>query len=457
MHSPVRFGGVSIRLNVIEPAEDVRLLRNPRFRRLLQARVAAQTAQNALSYALLILLVKESGSSIHSTLLVVAFTIPSIVFGIPGGTLADILPRRFSLAAGYMTRAATAAAFFYYSESLAFIYAIVLIHSSIGQVAGPAEAATVPAVVRRDQLPAANSLMVLGTMFGQIAGLVAIAPLLIKLVSPDAVFIVSAGLFVLAGYVIGWLTSGLSAPPEGKGASMGFIAATREGFRVLRTNRRVYLAMVYLITAAALSRVLVILLPKYTRDVLQIAPEDTVFIAAPAAIGAGLGLLLVPLLSRVLGAWRVVAFGFVILLLGLLGLGLIVVVRDAVIDNIDLGIGFVEREVGVSSVITMAMLLAIPLGFAYTLVIVGARVVMNENAPLEAQGRVFAVPQSIGETLSLLPLLLVGVVGEFVGVRATLLVAVLTASVVAGYLTVSRNVGPHEGRTVEQTPKAGSA
>lgn len=439
--------------------DDVRLLKNSRFRRVLQARLAGQTAQNALSYALLILLVKESGSSIHSTLLVVAFTIPSIVLGIPGGTLADVLPRRVSLTVGYLLRAVTAAGFFYYSESLGYIYALVLIHSSIGQVAGPAESATVPAVVRRDQLPAANSLMVLGTMFGQIVGLVVISPLLIKLVGPASVFIVAAVLFVLAGYVIGWLTGGLSGPvnaAEEKAPAMGFIAATREGFRILRTNRHAYLAMTYLVTATALSRVLVILLPKYTRDVLQIAPEDTVFIAAPAAIGAGLGLLLTPLLSRLIGAWRVVGFGFVLLLVGLMGLGLIVVLRDYVINHVDLGIGFVERQVGVASVITLAMLLAIPLGFAFTLVTVAARVVLNEVAPQEAQGRVFAVTQAIGDTLSLLPLLMVGVIGELVGVRATLLAAAASAMLATGYLTFARNIGPRSGPGREMTTPAAS-
>jgi MFS-type transporter involved in bile tolerance (Atg22 family) len=237
---------------------------------------------------------------------------------------------------------------------------------------------------------------------------------------------------------------------------MGFVAATREGFRILRTNRRAYLSMVYLVTAVALSRVLVILLPKYTRDVLQIAPEDTVFIAAPAAIGAGLGLVLVPLLSRLFGAWRVVAFGFAMLLLGLMGLGLVVIVRNFLLENVDLGIGFVEREVGVSSVISVTMLLAIPLGFAFTLVTVASRVVMNEGAPQEAQGRIFAVNQALGDTLSLLPLLLVGVIGELVGVRATLLAATIAAIVATGYLTFSKRFGPREP-AVEAGAQPGSA
>lgn len=438
--------------------DDVRLLSNSKFRRLLEARLLGQTAQNAMVYALLILLVQESGSSVHSTLLVVALTLPSVVFGIPGGTLADLLPRRFTLTLGYLGRAAVAAALVYVGGDLVAVYLLVLIHATIGQFFGPAEAATVPAVVRRDQLSAANSIMMLSLMLAQIAGMVVLAPFLIKLISPDAVFVVSTALFLGATYVVGWLASDFTRTEDERPPRIGFMDATREGFRILRSNRQAYLSMVYLVTALSLSKVLVILLPKYTEDVLNIKPEDTVFVAAPAAIGAGLGLVLVPIAARLFGAWRVVAFGFATFVIGLIGLGLVVYVRDFLLNNLDFGIGFVEDEVGVSSVITVTMLLAIPLGLSFTLTSVAARVVMNEQAPPDAQGRVFAVQMAIGDFLSLLPLLLVGVVADLVGVRATLLASAVSALAAGGYLTFSRRFGPGGPQPREAlTPESGQA
>ena len=429
----------------VDLQQDAGLLNNLKFRRLIQSRLFGQTASNAMIYALLILLVTENGSSIHSTLLVVALTIPSILLGIPGGTLADTLPRRFTLTLGYLARAGVAFALFYYSGDLLYIYIIVLVHSAIGQVFGPAEAATVPALVRRDQLSSANSLMMFTLILGQIAGMVVLAPILIKMIGPDAVFIVCALFFLVATYIVGWLASGFTRAQDERPPSIGFMEATREGFRIIRTNRHAYLAMLYLVTAVSLSKVLIILLPNYTEDVLNIEPEDTVFVAAPAAIGAGLGLLLVPLAARFLGAWRVVAFGFIVFLAVLVGLGFVIYVRDFLLENFDFGIAFVEEEVGVSSVITVTMLLAIPLGFAFTLVNVAARVVMNEQAPPEAQGRVFAVQMAIGDTLTLLPLLLVGIVADVVGVRATLLLSAISAILATGYFTFSKRFGPIPG------------
>lgn len=424
-------------------AEDIGLLKNYRFRRLLESRVLGQAAWNAMIYGLLILVVEQSGSSIQSTFLIVAMTLPSILFGIPGGALADMLPLRFSLTAGYLLRAVVAAALIYYRDDLTYIYFLVFAASCVGQVFTPAEAATVPALVRRDQLSAANSLMVLTLIMGQIIGAVTLAPILLKILGPAAVFSVCMLLFLAATYVIGWMASGFgTSRVEEDRPKMGVLDAMREGFRILSTRRQAYLAIIYLVTAMAMSKMLIILLPKYTEDVLKIAPEDTVYVAAPAAIGAALGLILTPPLARWFGAWRVVAFGFSVLMLGLMGLGLVVVVRDFIQNNLDFGITFVEEEVGVSSVITVTMLLAMPVGFAFTLVAVAARVVMNEQAPQEAQGRVFAMQMALGDFLSLLPLLLVGVVADVVGVRATLLAASMSAVALALYLTFTSRFGP---------------
>ncbi len=430
--------------------DDIRedlLLRGSPFRRLFESRLVGQVASNAMLYALLILLV-EDGSSLQATAFVIALTLPSVILGIPGGTVADIVPRRLTMLGSYLARAAIAGALVYYGGNLIYIYLLVMAHSTIGQVFGPAEAAVVPAVVRRDRLPAANALMTLGLMVGQIAGMVVLAPVLIKLLSPDAVFVMCALLFLVAAWIV-LLARRFTAPVDDSVPAMGFIDATKHGFEIVRTDRRAYLAIVYLVISLALSKVLIILLPEYTRSVLDIEPEDAVYVALPAAIGAALALLVVPLMSRLLGAWRVAALGFVLLLLGLFGLGFVVYLRDFILENWDIGIGFVEDEVGVSSVITVTMLLAVPLGFAFTLVGVASRVVLNEQAPPEAQGRVFSVQMAIGDLLTLVPLLLIGAAADIFGVRTTLITATAVATILSAYLTFGRRFG--SGRRSPET------
>jgi MFS family permease len=411
----------------------------------MEARAVAQTGQNAMLYTLLILVVNETASSIHSTLLITAWMLPCIVVGVPAGGLADVLPKRALLVTGYAVRAALAAAMILYVDDVWTLYLLVLAFSSVGQVSGPAEAAALPVLVRRDQLTGANSWMVLSLMVGQAAGAVALAPFILKFIGAEASLAIAALLLAAAAFIVTSVTGlrggagGHAAPSRG-----GLMESLAAGWSVLWTSRRAFLALVYLTVVGTLAKALAVLAPHYTRDVLKIATENTVFVVAPAAIGALLALVVTPPLARWVGAARMAAVGFVLYVLGIVALGLIVYVRDFIVDHVELGIPLVEREVGVSSVdiVMMAMILAIPLGFAATIVGVAGKAVLNEEAPEGKQGRVFATQGALSDALSLLPLFAIGGVAELVGVREVLLVAAVVAFLAGVYLSVSRRFGP---------------
>ncbi len=151
----------------VEP-QDIRLLGNHSFRRLLESRAVGQIAQNALLYTLLIVVVRETDSSLQTTILVVAWSLPSILLGIPAGALAEVLPRRPLLVLGYLLRAAAVAAMLYYRDDLWRLYLLLLAFSSVGHLTGPAESAALPRMVRPEQVTAANSFFVLSVMAGQV-------------------------------------------------------------------------------------------------------------------------------------------------------------------------------------------------------------------------------------------------------------------------------------------------
>jgi len=420
------------------------LLSDPSFLRLLQSRAMGQVAQNALLYGLLILIVEETGSSINTVLLVTAATLPSILFGIPAGAVAEWLPRRALIVAGYLLRAAAVGAMLYFREDIWIIYALLFGFSTVGQLTGPAESAAIPQMVRPEQVAAANSFFVLSVMAGQVGGAIIIAPFLLKMFGDRAVLAVAAAIFVLAAMLATGIR-GLRRQPVRPGeARMGVVRALAEGWRVINSSDRAFMAMVYLTITAALARSIAVLAPHYTRDILKIATEDTVFVVAPAAIGALLSLGVTPLVARLFGASKAAATGFVMLALGLIGLGLVVYVRDFVVSHIDLGISFVEDRVGVSSVITMAMILAIPVGFAVTMVQVASKAVLNGEAPAGTQARVFATQSALSDALALVPLFVIGAVAEFAGVREVLLVAASAGLAVAAYLSLLRRLATAE-------------
>ena len=421
--------------------DNLPLLKNEPFRRLLVSRATGQLAQTALLYALLIWVVQKTNSSIHTTLLVTAFTLPAIVVGLPAGALAESLPRRPLLVLGYIIRAVVVGAILYFRNDIWFVYLLLLILSTIGQLTGPAESAAVPVMVEREQVPSANSFFVLSVMVGQVGGAVILAPFLLKIFGVPTVLAVAAAVFLLAAgvvYGVKGLQKARAAAAGDRVSRPGITAALAEGWRVLGSSNKAFMALVYLTIGATLTRSLAVLAPQYTHDVLGIEVENAVFVMAPAAIGSLLALLLTPLLARMLGASRAAALGFVLLLLGFIGLGLVVYVRAFILDHLDLGISFVEDKVGVSSVITIAMILAVPVGMAVTMVLVACKAVLNQEAPQGTQARVFATQSAVSDALSLPPLFVIGAIGELAGPRAVLLVAAAASLFAAIYLGVSR-------------------
>jgi MFS family permease len=424
--------------------EDIRLFANHSFRRLIESRAVGQIGQSALLFTLLLIVIDERDSSLYSTALVIAFILPSILLGLIAGGLADILPRRPVLVIGYLVRAAIVVLMVAEKESVWNLYVLAFIFSSVGQVTGPAEASSLPGLVGRERLTAANSWMVLSVMLGQAVGTVVLAPFMIKLFGFTPSLLATVAAFLGAAFLI-MLATGLSRRGDpGPRQATGLFEAIAAGWRVLRTSRPAFQALVYLTVVGTLSKALAVLAPRYTRDVLEIDTENVVFIVAPAAIGALLALLITPPLARLMGALRVALIGFLLYVAGIMALGSIALVRDTIVQNLRLepGLAFVENEVGVSSIITMAMILAIPIGFAATMAGVAGRAVLNEEAPEGKQGRVFATQSALSDAISLVPLLAIGGVAELVGVREVLLVAAVTSLVAGVYLALSRRFGP---------------
>jgi len=77
-------------------------------------------------------------------------------------------------------------------------------------------------------------------------------------------------------------------------------------------------------------------------------------------------------------------------------------------------------------------------GFAATVVGVAGKAVLNQETAEGTQARVFATQSALSDALSLVPLFIVGVVADLVGVGSVLLAAAVAALAVAMYLGATR-------------------
>ena len=415
--------------------ETAPLLAGRNFRILWLAQLLSQVGQNAVLFTLLVIVISKTGSTTSSSVLVLSYVIPSVVFGMIGGLLVDRWRKRDILIDSNIARCGAAVAFLFSSDHVWLLYMINLGFASVSQLFSTAEISTVPFIVSRQRLIAANSLVSLAWTASQFGGMVFLAPIFLKAFGSDALFVFTAALFLIAG----GLARSLPQIERGQGAE----APEQEAFlktapsemiralRLLRSDRASLLAMGQLTLSSSLVLLFAVLVPRFMQEVLRIRADDAVYVFAPTGIGAVLGLRLLPWLAGRIGKNRIVAFSLVGLAASLVGLGMLESIADLLERTESMNPFGRERLSGLSLLVALAMLFAGPLGFFYAMVNAPAQTVLHERAPPEMRGRVFGAQLALASMTAIIPLLLVGAVADLYGVSAVLLAIAVVAATVA--------------------------
>ncbi len=401
-----------------EIADSRPLLRQPRFATLWLTQGMAQTAQNAILFTLLILVLDLTGSSAASSVLVGAFIVPSIFLGVFVGVMLDRWRKGTVLVVTNLVRAGGCVLYLFFDDNVLAIYAISLVFSSSGLFFNPAVVSLIPSVVPRDKLVSANSLYNFTFTGSQLAGLVFLAPLILKLGDAQAMFVTAGVLFTLAaGLAV--RCAPLREIEQPRRAQFSSIPEEfRQGWRALTSDRASALAMAQLTLGSTMVLLFAILIPRYMDEVLNISPDNAAFVFAPTGVGALVGLRFIPWFSR-WGKNRVVVIGVVGVAVAM---ALLATVRGvAEIMETTPGPLNPGRFLGLSLLQSLTMLFAAPMGFAYALVSTPAQTVLHERAPPEMRGRIFATQVVSANFISLLPLLLVGGIIDLTSVTAVML------------------------------------
>lgn len=401
------------------------LLQQRPFRMLCYTRFTSRLAQNALNFALILLIVDETGKAFLSSLLVLALVVPSTVAGIVAGTAADVLPKRLLVVIGDLLRALVCILFITGSGSVVSYYVVAVALATATQFAANAEGAILPAVVDRADLARANAIGQAVGGAAQLLGLAVLTPVLLRLVgSSDVLFGVCAALFVLAaGQAVFIGNTRNESRREVGGGVAGRWWLT--GWRAIRGDPAVMHAAVELTLISTALIILSGLIPKFIEDVLGLPVDVGAVLLMPAAVGVVLGLRVAGFLAHRLphSALSSVGFGAFVVLLALLcfvnqeaeflsGYQALSWLGDVSIGNFDGG--------GV-----LAMILMLPLGFAFAVVSVAGQTVLNDRVPLHLQGRVGSTQAAMAAIAASAPVLAAGLLSDLIGV--TIVMALVAA------------------------------
>jgi MFS family permease len=410
------------------------LLADRRFAALWLNQALGQTAQYALLFTLLLLVLDLTGSSIQMTVLVLSFLLPSLLLGMPVAVLLDRWRKESVLLVTNVVRVMTCLFLLFFHSEVWIIYGVNLVFAAASQFFNPAVVALIPALVPRSRLISANSLYNFTLMSAQFAGIVFFTPMVLKSAGEEGMFILCAAFFAVAASLSFFLHPGDQARRQARweGPLFGGIPEDfRASWRALRGDLASVMAMVQLTLSSALVLLFAVLVPRYMKDTLGVSADNAAFVFAPTGVGALLGLRFLPWFADRIGKARVVAVG-----LGGIGLCLVTMSLVEPLATLLERMGVDPGGVGGQGLLwTLTMFFAFPLGLSYALLNAPAQTVLHERAPAEMRGRIFTTQVVSANFFSLMPLLVVGAITDYLGISAVLALIALGVAV-AGALNI---------------------
>jgi MFS family permease len=424
----------------VQEAVHVGLLRNRAFLAVWAAQILSQTAANAVTSALIILVAEITHSNTSSSFLILLAIIPAVLFGIAAGVLVDRTDRRFVLVVTNALRGVAVLPLLVTGTSLTAIYLVNFLVAAVTLFFVPAESATIPSIVRKRDLMVANSLFTFTFNGSFLLGFIILAPVSVSLYGFDFLWIVVALMFGIASLLCATLPA---SPPPQKAAHLisaelaeRAVAETRQGiseaFHYLRATPLVTWAMIYIALTYTLVAVAGALAPGFVREVLRLGERNVVVLVAPAGIGVVLGLALLNVIGSRMGRANAIGTGLVVV-----GIALLVLAAARPFAEL-----FASRLGGVLGEVLpffvgLVSVTAFFFGVAYAFITVPAMTLLQEQLRDDIRGRVFGVLNVLVSIFSFLPLIFVGPMADVWGVAP---VFVLGAVVVFGVWFGGRTV-----------------
>ncbi|MDH5225202.1 MAG: MFS transporter [Actinomycetota bacterium] len=412
-----RAGGATYREVVRE--RDVRILAISRF--------MAKTGISVLAYGTMVYLARGGASQFQLSLANGATFLAALLFGFQGGQIADTVPKRVALGAGFGVQAALCVLTpTLFGTGIGELLLLIFVASALAQVVAPGLKAAVAVVSTPAQLATAGALVSVIGSIGSAIGSAFIAPILIKTTGIEVVLYVSGGLFAIGAVRV-------LALPEERGpqdirAAMRDVdwkpraLSLTETARWVVGNREVGSMILIGAIVVALYQGFNTLLPVFVRDVLQEDPANTVYIFAPAGLGFLAGALYSPRLMHWFGERRVAVVSLGCMAGGMMLFGILDTVAPvfAVLSPLRLLELF---GITVSTKTLAAGVIAIPTNFGSTAAGAAIQTFINRRVPVEQQGAIFGVEQVQTNALCLAAVMLLGAVSTFTGPRFVYLVA----------------------------------
>ncbi|MFZ5932840.1 MAG: MFS transporter [Patescibacteria group bacterium] len=384
------------------------VLKNTQFWYLWLSQIFSQLTINIMNFLLLLRIYAITGSVIAASLLWVSYALPAILIGPLAAASVDMVARRKMLiVTNFLQSVAIFAYALVHTEKFFLLFGVAFIYSLLNQFYVPAEQASLPGVVPKENLPQANSLFFLTQQGSLIVGF-GIAGVLNKFLGFEfSLYLCS--LFLLLAFVsvsfLPELKTRQKLPTSLEQGVVKFFGRIGEGYNFIKGNPSILSPFLLLMAMQVASAVLVVNVPVLALEIFKIGINSVgLAVVVPAGIGAIVGSLIVSKLLK--SGWRkkraIETFLFVI------ALALMLLV-------------FVTPQLTNFPRIVFGALTVTVIGLAFVGVLIPSQTFLQEATPGGMRGRVFGNYWFLVTLATIFPVVFSATLTELFGVRLLLL------------------------------------
>jgi predicted MFS family arabinose efflux permease len=423
------------------------VLRNQNFLTLWSGQVFSQLADKVylvLMIALIANRFQSQGQTISGWVssIMIAFTIPAVLFGSIAGVFVDRWSKKAVLVITNLLRGGlvlTLPPLLWLSKGWAplaglpvgfwLLLSITFLVSTLTQFFAPAEQSIIPLIVQRRHLLSANSLYTTTMMASVIIGfavgepLLAVADRLVGYFGWTAIGLgkelVVGGAYAIAGLILILLKTKekqRNSDPSNGTADTSEIAATphvfediRDGLRYLGQQHHVRSALIQLVILFSIFAALAVLSVRMAEVMPAIKSSQFGFLLAAGGVGMAIGATFIGQFGQRFSHSQLSMVGSAGMAVSLVGLSL-----------------FVDRLIPVLLLLTLLGCFAAAVG-------VPMQTTIQEETPEEMRGKIFGLQNNAINIALSLPLALAGVAETFLGLRAVFLALAILTIVAGGF------------------------
>lgn len=393
-------------------------LRHRSFLFLWLAEIFSQIAMNMLNFILIIVAFQLTNSNSAVSGIVLAFTVPAVIFGLLAGVYVDRWDKKKVLFLTNFFRACLLVVLALFHKDIPILYLLTFTISTVTQFFIPAETPIIPLVVKPELLYSANALFGIA-LYGAVLIAYGLSGPFLLLFKPITSFFILAVIFGLAAVSILFVKEPRLHTIKSKRSNNSSIKQElKETFSHILKTKEVYSSFILLIVIQILILIVSVLGPGYAKHILniQIAEFPLLFVT-PAAIGMVLGAVMITRYFHNYPKYKSARIGLFLSAIAvfLLPFGSKVIARP-IVHTIN---AYLPKVLDIT-ILHIMVVLAFMMGVAIALIFVPSNTIIQEKTSDELRGKIYGTLNSVVSLCSILPVVLVGSLADVFGVSAVL-------------------------------------